>query len=180
MKNNTALLIVDMQSGLVQDGLYHKAEILENVSKLIALCRQVGIEVDFVRHEGGRGSELAFGSEGWEIDSHYEPLPSEDIFDKMYNSAFRGSSLKQSLRQKEITNLIITGLKTDYCMDATVKAAFEHGFRVVVPQGTHSTYDNEYLTAEKSIAYYEAMWQGRYAKVIPFQEVLDYIEKNAK
>lgn len=40
------------------------------------------------------------------------------------------------------------GLQTNFCIDATVKSAFERGYNVIVPKGTNSTFDNDYMNAE--------------------------------
>ena len=72
----------------------------------------------------------------------------EMIFDKTVNSPFRDTGLLEYLQSKGETELIATGLQTDYCMDATVKCGFEHGFKVYVPACTNSTFDNAFMTAE--------------------------------
>lgn len=64
------------------------------------------------------------------------------IFDKNVNSAFKSTGLLEYLKQKEETEIIVVGLQTDYCIDATIKAGFEHGFKMIVPAGTNSTFDN--------------------------------------
>ena len=51
-------------------------------------------------------------------------------------------------------------------VDATVKCAFEHGFRVIVPVFANSTVDNSFMTGESGCRYYnEFMCNGRYADV---------------
>lgn len=62
---------------------------------------------------------------------------------------------------------MITGLQTDYCIDATIKCGFEHGFEIVVPAYCNTTVDNEYMTAEQSYKYYnEKMWSSRYSRCV--------------
>ena len=63
---------------------------------------------------------------------------------------------------------MVTGLQTEYCVDATVKCGFEHGFRIIVPAYANTTTDNEYLTGVQSYHYYNALiWNRRYAACIP-------------
>ena len=72
----------------------------------------------------------------------------------------------------------IVGLQTDYCIDATVKCGFEHGLKMIVPANTNSTFDNAYMTAEKSYRYYnEFMWNGRYAECISFDKTLELMNR---
>ena len=81
------------------------------------------------------------------------------------------------MRKKEENTIIIVGLQTDYCIDATIKAGLEHGFKMVVPANTNSTFDNQHMTAEQTYSYYnEFMWSKRYAECISFEEVLERMQ----
>ena len=81
------------------------------------------------------------------------------------------------LRGKGEKEIIVVGLQTEYCIDATVKCGFEHGFRVIVPEYSNSTFDNEFMTAEQSYRYYnEFMWKNRYAECVSVEEVIDIME----
>ncbi len=73
----------------------------------------------------------------------------EKIYDKTVNSPFRDTGLLEYLTGKQIKQIIVAGLQTDYCIDATVKCGFEHGFRMVVPEETNSTFDNQSMSAKK-------------------------------
>lgn len=166
------LLVVDTQKAIVNSGLYQFEVFEERVKKLILLARQNKIEVIYVRHDDGVGEELTNGNVGFEIYEGFQPADGEMIFDKNVNSAFKGTGLLEYLKQKEETEIIIIGLQTDYCIDATIKAGFEHGFKMIVPAGTNSTFDNPYMTAEQSYKYHnEFMWKNRYAECISFEEV---------
>jgi len=51
---------------------------------------------------------------------------------------------------------------------------FEHGLEMIVPAGTNSTFDNQYMTAEQSYKYHnEFIWKNRYAECISFEEILE-------
>lgn len=90
---------------------------------------------------------------------------------KNVNSAFKDTGLLDYLHEKDEDTIIIVGLQTDYCIDATVKCGFEHGLKMIVPANTNSTFDNAYMTAEKSYRYYnQFMWNGRYAECISFEK----------
>lgn len=166
------LLVVDTQKAITNSGLYQFEVFEDRVKKLILLARQNKIEVIYVRHDDGEGEELTKGNDGFEIYEGFQPADREMIFDKNVNSAFKGTGLLEYLKQKEEQEIIIVGLQTDYCIDATIKAGFEHGFKMIVPDGTNSTFDNPYMTAEQSYKYHnEFMWKNRYAECISFEEV---------
>ena len=101
----------------------------------------------------------------------YRSLRGEKIFDKTVNSIFKDSGLLEYLHgQKEI---IIVGLQTDFCIDASIKCGFEHGFQMIVPENSNTTIDNKFMTAKQSYQYYnEMMWKDRYAQCITFEESL--------
>ena len=78
--------------------------------------------------------------------------------------------------KQEDKRLMVIGLQTNYCIDATVKSAFERGFDVIVPEGTNSTFDNDYMTGETTVAYYnEDVWDG-VAELPTFDEAMEMIE----
>lgn len=66
-----------------------------------------------------------------------EPLrvlaPPARVLDKTVYSAFAHPRLAAALRRKGIETLIVTGGETDVCVAATVIAAIDLGFRVVLP-----------------------------------------------
>ena len=168
------LLVVDTQKLIMNDGLYKFEEFKSNVKKIIDTARENSIEVIFVRHDDGAGNELTKGASGYEIFDEFQPEDNELIFDKTVNSAFRGTGLLEYLKQKEETEIIIVGLQTDYCIDATIKAGFEHGFKMIVPANTNSTFDNKYMSAEQIYCYYnDFMWNKRYAECISFEKALE-------
>ena len=58
-----------------------------------------------------------------------------------------------------------------------MKSAFERGYEVIIPEGTNSTFDNDYMTGETTVRYYnEDVWDS-VADVIPFEEAMDLIGK---
>ena len=166
------LLIIDTQSAIVTTALYDYDRFVDSVQRLISAARRSGTEVVFVRHDDGE-PPLIPGHPGFEIDERFRPAEHERIFDKRANSAFRNTGLLEYLRKKAEDTVIVAGLQTDYCIDATVKAGFEQGLRVIVPTHANSTFDNDYLSAEASYHYHnDFMWKGRYAQCLPLEEVI--------
>uniref|UniRef100_UPI00037683C9 cysteine hydrolase family protein n=1 Tax=Ruminococcus flavefaciens TaxID=1265 RepID=UPI00037683C9 len=172
----TALLVIDAQELITNDRLYSFDRFTENVRTLIAEARKFSVEVIYVRHDDGEGKPLSMGNKGFNVYSGFAPEAGERIFDKYVNSPFRDSGLLEYLQKKGVKRLIVTGLQTDYCIDATVKCGFEHGFEMIVPEYCNSTFDNDFMTAEQTYCYYnELMWKNRYAKCIDMAEALDMI-----
>ena len=171
------LLVVDTQKAITNDKLYQFDLFKSRVIELIRTARNNKIEVIFVRHDDGIGNELTKGNDNFEIYDGFQPLNGELVFDKNVNSAFKDTGLLKYLRQKEENTIIIVGLQTDYCIDATIKSGFEHGFKMIVPANANSTVDNQYMTAEQSYHYYnEFMWNKRYAECISFEKTLELMD----
>ncbi len=175
------LLVVDTQKLITNRKLYNFDNFVNNVKMLITVAREKGIEVIYVRHDDGVGAELTKGMPGFEIYEGFRPQQGEMIFDKTVNSSFKGTGLLEYLREKNVQTVIVVGLQTDYCIDATIKCGFEHGFKIIVPQNANSTFDNDFMSAEASYEYYnEFMWKGRYAECISVEKTIAAIERYGK
>lgn len=172
------LLVVDTQKLITTPDLYNFTEFEHNVKQLISTARQNSVEVIYVRHDDGAGAELTKGTSGFEIYEGFAPEAEERIFDKTVNSAFRGTGLLEYLKDKKETTVMVVGLQTDYCIDATIKCGFEHGFKMIVPEHTNSTFDNAFMAGEQSYQYYnEFMWKNRYAECISVEEAIARMKK---
>ena len=170
---NMALLIVDVQKAMIDDHPFHEKELLKNIERLLKTARQNRIEVIYVRHDGGIGDELESCTEGWEIYPSIAPKLTEKIFDKRFNSAFKETQLKEYLSEKNIGTIVLAGMQTEYCIDATCKVAFEYGFTVLIPEGTTTTYDNDFFSGAVTAKYYEQkIWNKRFADVLSMEEII--------
>lgn len=167
------LLVIDAQKEITNERLYKFSEFVSTVKMLIKAARENSVEVIFVRHDDGAGTPMTKGLDGFEIYEGFAPEQDEKIFDKQVNSPFKDTGLAEYLSEKGETEIIITGLQTDYCIDAAVKCGFERGYRIIVPQYANTTFDNKFMTAESSYEYYNNfMWNGRYAECISAEEAV--------
>lgn len=170
--SNSVLLVVDVQTALIKEHPYNEKKVIGNIKKLISIARDSNKEVLYVRHDDGIGEELEYGTDGWQIYNEIAPNKDERVFEKKYNSAFFKTGLKEYLESKKIDTIILTGLQTEYCIDATLKSAFDNGYSVIIPEQTNTTFDNEYLSGEKLYKFYNyKIWNNRFAKVLSVDEV---------
>ena len=168
------LLVVDTQNLITTPDLYNFYTFENAVKTLIAAARENKVEVIYVRHDDGADAELTKGTPGFEIYEGFSPQPGEKIFDKTVNSSFKGTGLLEYLTEKNVHTVAVIGLQTDYCIDATIKCGFEHGFKMIVPENANSTFDNAFMTGEQSYQYYnEFMWKGRYAECISVEQTIE-------
>ncbi|WP_026888931.1 cysteine hydrolase family protein [Clostridium beijerinckii] len=167
------LLVVDTQKLITNDKLYNFSTFVSNVEKIISAARKKDIEIIYIRHDDGPGSELTKGTDGFEIYERFQPISDEKIFDKKVNSAFKGTGLLEYLIDKDEKDIVIVGIQTDLCVDATIKCGFEHGFNMIVPAYANTTVDNKFMSAEQTYEYYnEFIWNGRYAECISIDETI--------
>lgn len=167
------LLVVDAQRLITTPDLYNFNAFENAVKSLIAAAREHDVEVIYVRHDDGAGTELTKGTPGFEIYEGFSPQPGEKIFEKTVNSSFKGTGLLEYLVEKNVHTVAVVGLQTDYCIDATIKCGFEHGFKMIVLENANSTFDNAFMTGEQSYRYYnEFMWKGRYAECVSVEETI--------
>ena len=175
-EEKTALLVVDMQTAIMRSHPLQGEAAVHNINRLLSACRRAGIEAIFVRHDDGPGTDLESGSEGWQIWKDIVPRPAEHIFEKHFNSAFKETGLKEYLEEQGIRKLILTGMQTEYCIDATCKAAFEAGYRLVIPEGAVTTCNGPKFSAgDLNDFYLHTIWNGRFAEVTDMGTVLETI-----
>jgi len=177
--SNIVLLVVDVQNTLVNAHPHNEQKVIKNIKKLILTARDNKKEVLYVRHDDGKGTELENGTYGWQICDKISPYSNELIFEKQYNSAFHKTHLKEYLDSKNIDTIILVGLQTEYCIDATCKTAFDYDYKIIIPEETNTTFDNDYLSGEKLYEFYNyKIWNKRFADVIAVEEVIKILESN--
>jgi nicotinamidase-related amidase len=88
-----------------------------------------------VQHDDGLGSGFSVGDKDYEIADQVAPIGNERIFTKTVNSCFGNPDFVSYLQQTGTRELMIVGLQTNFCIDATVKSAFDRDYKVIVPAG---------------------------------------------
>jgi nicotinamidase-related amidase len=83
------------------------------------------------------------------------------VFTKRHPSCFRDTELLRELNQRGIKQLVIAGMKTEFCVDTTCRAAPELGFRTILISDAHTTMDNAHLSATTSLPITTARWPVR-------------------
>ncbi|MCA4960640.1 cysteine hydrolase family protein [Pseudomonas sp. Y24-6] len=149
----TALLIVDVQHALCtgQYQCFDIQRVIANINTLSARARAASIPVVLIQHQE-KGDLLQHGSEGWQLAKGLDTSPEDLRIGKTTGDSFYQTPLEALLLEREVDRLIICGLQTDYCVNATVRQAHALGYDVVLAGDAHSTVDNGNTTAEDIIA----------------------------
>ena len=163
---NIALLVVDVQNALVLAEPFAVKEIISNIKSLIKACRENNVDVIYIQHNDEIGGKFEPNLDEWKIYEEVSPSINEKVISKNYNSAFKETGLKEYLDNKGISQLIITGMQTEYCIDTTCKVAFEYGFKLIIPEKTNTTFNNGNILAKDLYEHYNFnIFNGRFGIV---------------
>lgn len=168
------LLVIDIQKGITDERLYNFNCFIKNTIRIISAARKYNIEVIYFQHDDGPGTGFSIGDEDFEIATQVSPIHGEKVFIKDINSCFGNKEFVDYLKEVREDTLMIVGLQTNFCIDATVKSAFERGYKVIIPKDTNTTFANEYMDGETTYKYYnDMMWPKRFAKCISLNEAIN-------
>ncbi len=168
----TALIIIDVQNILVETG-FQSDKMMDKISFLQHQARSKGVEIIYIQHiENPEDSAL----EDWQLSPLLNRKSDEKVFQKKYNSIFKETDLKDYLDKEDIGRLVLCGMQTEYCVDASVKVGFEFDYKLVIPEGAFTTFDGEDASAEKINTFYQEIWDGRFADV---RDLLELVVKAA-
>lgn len=167
-----ALVIIDMQEVFfteVENYIYHRKQLVENVNTLIDWARTSEIPVIFVQHTDINPSdEMAKGKLAWELHEGLHRKNNDPIIEKTTWDAFYQTSLEESLTKLEIEQIIFAGAQTEFCLDTTIRAAYSKGYQNnLLVEGTHSTLDSGQLNAEQIMKHHESIWNNRFVQIQP-------------
>ncbi len=139
-----ALILIDIQNDYFAKGKMPVANselVSLNAKKLLTYFRNEKMTIAHVQHISTRVGSTFFipNSEGVEIHPNVKPLGNEKIFVKHFPNSFRETGLLSYLNEREITNLVICGMMTHMCVDATVRAAKDYEFNIELISDACST-----------------------------------------
>lgn len=150
--NGTALLVVDVQVGVMQNA-WDSDRVVDNVATVVERARQNDIPVLWVQHSD---DELSHGSPAWAWVPELEPADGEPRIDKHFNSSFEETNLDDELERLGISHLVLAGAATNWCIRATAYGALDRGYDLTLVEDAHTTEtlelkDGTSLTAEHLI-----------------------------
>ena len=113
-------------------------------------------------------------TEGVHIHESVRPLKEETVILKHYPNSFRETDLLEQLQRLNIEHLVICGMMTHMCIDATVRAAFDFGLQCTVIHDACATKDLSFKNATIPAVYIHntilASLNGVYANVMSTEE----------
>lgn len=178
---NQALLLIDLQNDYFPGGaceLEGSDAALANAAQLLAAARQNGTPVIHIRHISLRPGAGFFlpGTRGVDIHQGVAPAAGEAVIDKHFPNSFRDTPLRETLAALGVSRLLVAGMMTHMCVDATVRAAFDFGLECRVAADACATralaYQDETIAAQQVHAAFLAALNGVYAEVLATSAIL--------
>ncbi len=172
---NTALLVIDVQNGVV-DGAHERDAVVANIGSLVERARAERVPVVWVQHSD---EGLARGSDEWLIVPELAPGGSEPLVEKNYGDSFENTALESVLSGLGVGRLVVVGAQTDACIRSTLHGAFVRGYDTTLVGDAHTTEDQTSWGApppDQVIAHTNLYWNyqtapGRTAGTVETKDV---------
>ena len=179
---STALIIVDIQNDYFQNGrmeLVNPDKAAANAAKVLEHFRKNNNDNIFhVQHIAGDPSLGFFlpDTEGAEIHETVQPLEKESIIIKHFANSFLQTELESKLKEKGITKVVVVGMMTHMCIDATVRAAVDLGYETTLIEDACATrelsYQDQVVPAEQVHFAFVGALNGMYCAVTSTEDFL--------
>src|SRR3954454_4009163 len=134
---NTALLVVDVQNGVVA-GAHERDRVVANVGSLVEKARKEQVPVVWVQHSD---DGLPRGSDDWKIVPELAPADAEPLVEKNYGDSFEDTDLESVLSGLGVGSLLVVGAQTDACIRSTLHGALARGYDATLVSDAHTTED---------------------------------------
>jgi nicotinamidase-related amidase len=154
---NTALLVIDVQQGVVE-GTHERDAVVANIGSLVDKARRERVPVVWVQHSS---EQLARGSDAWRIVPELTPGDAEPLVEKTYGDSFEDTTLETVLSGLGVGRLVVVGAQTDECVRSTLHGAVVRGYDATLVSDAHTTEDQTAWGApppEQVIAHTNLYW----------------------
>ena len=177
----TGLIVVDIQNDYFEGGKWTLNNIdaaAANAAHLIEYFRNNQAPIFHVQHIFDSSDTPFFqpGTEGAKIRSGFQPRSTEPLFVKNTVNPFVSTSLLQALQGQQIEEVVICGAMSHTCIDATVRAAADYRYKVLVAEDACAARDLEFkgdvIPAEQVHKAYMSALGFAYATVATTAEIL--------
>jgi len=178
---NTALVLVDIQQDYFPQGRMEVVGAVEASRAAIMLLdhfRAKKLPVVHVQHISTRAGATFFlpDTEGINFYEGVRPLAAEAVVRKHFPNSFRNTDLHEHLASQKIKELVICGMMSHMCIDATVRAAFDSGYACIVAHDAcaarNLVFNGIDIPAAHVHGAYMAALGAVYAKVMSAEEII--------
>jgi streptothricin hydrolase len=166
-----ALMLIDVQRNMLEapTPVPSAAPIRDALQDLLLGARQAGALVIHVQNDGSPGDPDEPGTDGWQLV--FPAASGELIVRKDQPDTFAADpALAAELAAQEITEVVIAGMQSNYCVAESSRGALKQGLQAVLASGAHATYDEDEPASVIS-AQIERELAVEGVTVLPFGEV---------
>ena len=177
-----ALVVVDIQNDYFAGGANPLAgpdAAAGNARRLQDAFRERGEPVVHVQHvwDEPDATFMRPGTRGVEIHADVAPLPGEPVIRKAHPNGFLETPLEATLRGRGVDHVVVCGMMTSMCVDATARAASDLGFETTVVHDACATCDLEFagetIPARQVHGAFLAALRDGYATIAATDDVVD-------
>jgi nicotinamidase-related amidase len=136
-RTNTALLVIDVQNGVV-DGAHDRDAVVARIGSLVDRARDAAVPVIWVQHTG---DDMPVDSEAWQYVPELTRREDEPLVPKQYGDSFEDTELEALLAERGVGHLVVTGAQSDQCIRCTLHGAFTRGYDATLVGDAHTTVD---------------------------------------
>ncbi len=178
----TALLLVDIQQDYFPNGRMEVVRATEAsmiARNLLEYFREKKNPTIHIQHISMRAGATFFlpNTSGINIHESVAPLPNETVIKKNFPNSFRDTQLDEYLVSNGIKELVICGMMSHMCIDATVRAAFDRGYTCIVAHDACATrnivFNGIDIPAQHVHGAYMAALGAVYARVLSSEEIIE-------
>lgn len=145
--SNRAILVVDLQNEYWPSGnlsLQGIEAAAANAARVMDHARAKGDLIVNIRHEMPEGPFFVPGNTGSEINDAVRPAPGEPVITKNFPNSFRDTGLSDLLKEKGVKEVVVVGAMSHMCVDATVRAANDLGYKTATIHDACATLDLDF------------------------------------
>ena len=132
---NTALLVVDVQEGVVANA-HQRDEVVGHIRSLVDKARAEHVPVVWVQHSD---DGLQPDTPEWRYVAELPLADGEPVVHKRFGDSFEDTTLEAELAARGVGRLVVTGAQSDACIRATLHGAFVRGYDTVLVGDAHTT-----------------------------------------
>jgi isochorismate hydrolase len=136
-RDRTALLVVDVQSGVVAEA-HDRDAVVGRIATLVERARTAEVPVVWVQHSD---EGLAEGSDPWQLVPELDRADTEPLVLKHYGDSFEDTDLEDVLARLGVGSLVVCGAQTDACVRSTLHGALTRGYDATLVGDAHTTED---------------------------------------
>ena len=179
---STVLILIDLQNDYFPLGkmeLHESEKAVQYASCLVSFFREHQLPIFHIQHVSVRPGATFFlpDTKGAEIHPAVKPFDGEIVVQKHYPNSFRETTLLENLQRTSVQKIVVAGMMTHMCVDATVRAATDYGYECLIAHDACATRSLKFAGREVAAQDVQttmlAALHGIYGKVMSADEIIE-------